>query len=427
MPHSSSSPIASSALAPGSRIGMLGGGQLGMMFAQAAHQLNYTVVVFTPEADCPAAAVADQLVIGHYTNKAALQTFANTVDVITLEFENIPLETLQTLRALCPESTGIFPPHALLEAAQHRLKEKAFLTEHGFEVAPYAAVHNEADLHAGIASLGLPCILKTATLGYDGKGQSVFRTPEDVTDFLSQPGFPAALSERDWILEQFIPYESECSVIAARNHQGQTAHLGVFHNHHINNILDTTITTIASPSDFAQRAIEQTCTLLKASQIVGILCVEFFVMPDGQLIANEMAPRPHNSGHITIDTHTVSQFELHVRAVCGLPLNPESPETPTSSITQSTSGVMLNLMGDLWFANDKTQESIEPNWSLFSDAFTNAQCTLYGKSIAKPARKMGHLNLTTTETLTPAIDTPLVQQLHQVRQQIQEAPRHATR
>ena len=346
-------------LPPGSTIGILGGGQLGRMMSVAASELGYHVHIYCPEADCPAAEVSKLHTKADYTDEDALIEFAQAVDIITLEFENIPLIAAKTA-----EKHGkLAPSSAVLEICQHRLKEKIFIRGCDIETAPFAHARDLDEAKAAIDKIGTPCILKTCTMGYDGKGQMKIESPDELeTAWIN-------LASDDVIVEGFVPFEKEASVIVARNALGGIACYPLVENIHKNHILHQTI----APGDFSEATQKQAkdiaTTLATNLELVGIMAVELFVCGD-KLIVNELAPRPHNSGHWSMDACQVSQFEMAIRAVVGLPL---------LDINQHSSAVMTNLIGH--DVNEWKALSSEPNTSLH----------LYGKKETKPGRKMGHV------------------------------------
>ncbi len=354
---------------PGGRIGMLGGGQLGRMFIESAQKLGYKVHVFSPEADTPACQVADRVTVASFDDVEALATFARSVEVATLEFENIPRKAVKIVE----KNTQMYPGSNALITSQNRIEEKTFFQKRGYSVTPFVVVQNEEELKQGIQELGYPLVLKTATMGYDGRGQLILHSSENVADALEmiQP-------EGQWILEKFIDFEAECSVVAARGQDGSMAHLGIFQNFHKHHILDITVVAGAQTDEVEEQAINTTFGLLKELDMVGIVCLEFFITRYKRLLVNEMAPRPHNSGHISIETHQSSQFDLHVKAVCGLPLGDSALVTP---------GAMANIMGDLWVDGN------EPDWSRLQQ-FPEVKLYLYGKKEARKGRKMGHITVT---------------------------------
>ena len=357
---------------PGSALGLLGGGQLGRMFTLAARNLGYRVHALDPGHDCAAGQVADLEIRAAYNDVYAAQALARGVDVVTVEFENIPAETLEAVAEVRPMHPGAF----VLHTVQHRLREKRFLSEHGFPVTPFRQIDTEQDLREAAEALGLPAVLKTASFGYDGKGQQKLTAPEQV------PAAFAALGGQQGILEAWVPFELECSVVCARSSTGETAVWDVAENAHRNHILDTTVFPARIPAEVAKRAQAMAIAIAGALGVVGMLTVEFFLKAGGELLVNELAPRPHNSGHATIDACTTSQFEQQVRAVCGLPLGDTTLLRPAA---------MANLLGDLW------PRGGEPAWERLLD-HRDVKLHLYGKTEARPGRKMGHL--------TALADTP---------------------
>jgi 5-(carboxyamino)imidazole ribonucleotide synthase len=351
---------------PGSTLGVFGGGQLGRMFAQAAQQLGYRVHVYAPEADPPAARVADFHTVAAYDDRAAVARFARSVAAVTYEFENIPGETLFAAEKFAPVRPG---PH-VLATTQNRLREKTFLAERGLPVTPFAPVRSLPELEDALRALGTPAVLKTAAWGYDGKGQVKIGTADEA------PAAWDALATDEAICETFIDFTAELSVVAARDLDGATALYGPLHNTHANHILDTTVVPAGLPADVVERAAEITRGVLDAFDVVGVICVEYFLLPDGRLLINEIAPRPHNSGHLTIDAHVTSQFEQQVRALAGLPLGSAELRSPAA---------MANLLGDVFLDH-------EPAWSrALSEA--GVRLHLYGKDAPRPGRKMGHLTV----------------------------------
>ncbi len=342
-------------------IGIIGGGQLGRMLAMAAARLNFRTVILEPQVDCPAAQVANEQIIAAYDDEAALSQLAAVSDIITYEFENVPVAAAERLAAKRP----VFPPPKALEVAQDRLVEKRFINDCGIATARFHAVDSQADLEAALADFGGTGVLKTCRLGYDGKGQRVFRSSDD-----SPAGAFAALGGVPLILESFVPFEREISIIAARSTDGTVACFDPAENVHRNGILHTSTVPAAVGDATADAARKAAKAILDALGYVGVIGVEFFVLADGSLIANEMAPRVHNSGHWTEAACVVSQFEQHIRAVSGLPLgNPR----------RHSDCVMQNLIGD--DLNDV------PAWLAKDDVLVH----LYGKTEARAGRKMGHV------------------------------------
>lgn len=356
---------------PGSTIGVLGSGQLGRMFAIAARRMGYRVQTLSPDTDTPTGQVADVEIVAEYLDLDAVRNFARGVDAVTFEFENVPAETA----AAAAEFAPVRPGGNVLHVTQHRLREKTFLSENGFPVTGFRIVRTQADLDAAVADLGLPSILKTAGFGYDGKGQTRLTTREVGAGVIAKSG------GQDMVLEAFVDFEREVSVVAARGTDGSFAHWGVIDNTHRNHILDLSVSPADLPPAVAKEAVEITRNILEALGVVGVLCVEFFLTKSGKLLVNELAPRPHNSGHLTFDASVTSQFEQQLRAVCGLPLGSTEMVRPSA---------MANLLGDVWTGGT-------PDWAgALSDP--RVKLHLYGKMDARPGRKMGHL--------TALADTP---------------------
>lgn len=354
------------AIFPGASIGVLGGGQLGRMFAIAAKQMGYRVVVYTPEENAPASQVCDKTILGRFEDIEKLRAFAQEVSVVTLEFENIPVATLETLA----EHVPVRPNPNALHITQHRGREKTFLRENGIPTAKFATFSTLDELTSAIEQVGLPAVMKTAGFGYDGKGQVLVTQPDQIeTAFAQMQGQPA-------ILEAWIDFEGECSVIGARSVSGEFSAYGPVENRHVNHILDVTLSPVSQlPSltpALQQQAITITQALMNKLDMHGLLCVEFFVTEEEGLLVNELAPRPHNSGHYTIDACVTSQFEQQVRAVCNLPLG---------SIEQAQPAAMVNLLGD----------HLEmPDWDAML-THSEVKLHLYGKAEVRQGRKMGHL------------------------------------
>ena len=349
---------------PGATIGVLGGGQLGRMFAMAARRMGYLVHTLSPETDTPTGQVADVEISAAYEDLDAVRAFARQVEVVTFEFENIPAATIEAVDELVP----VRPGGLVLHTTQHRLREKTFLANAGFPVTPHAHVRTLNELRDGLRRLGCPAVLKTAGFGYDGKGQQLIKSEGDTAEAF------AALDGQEAILEAFVDFRCELSVVAARSANGQTVHYGVIENRHQHHILDVSIAPANVSLEVARAATEITESLLEQLGVVGVLCVEFFLARDGKLYVNELAPRPHNSGHLTIDACATSQFEQQVRAVCGLPLGSSAQLRPAA---------MANLLGDLW-------QHGALDWTA-ACAFSPVKLHLYGKHAARAGRKMGHL------------------------------------
>ena len=349
---------------PGSVIGVLGSGQLGRMFAISARRMGYRVHTFSPESDTPTGQVADLEIGASYDDLDAVRSFARAVDVVTFEFENVPAATAQA----AAECSPVRPSGSILHTTQNRLREKSFLASHSFPVTPFRAVSSSDDLKAGLDELGYPAVLKTAGFGYDGKGQTRISSFNQAAAALQEAG------GRELILESFVDFACELSVVAARGMDGAFTHWGVIENIHRNHILDLSIAPAQIEPKIWSEAIEIARAVLEKLDVIGVLCVEFFLTGKGELLINELAPRPHNSGHLTFDACVTSQFEQQLRAVCGLPLGSTELLRPAA---------MANLLGDLW-------QDGEPNW-IAAAAFPEVKLHLYGKLSPKPGRKMGHL------------------------------------
>ncbi len=349
---------------PGASIGVLGSGQLGRMFAIAARRMGYRVHTFSPAEDTPTGQVADVEIRRDYEDLDAVTAFAAGVQVVTFEFENVPAATAEAAARAAP----VRPSGEVLHVTQHRLREKTYLADHGFPVTPFRAVRSPAELEAGLTALGCPALLKTAGWGYDGKGQVRVHEPGHAAAAWAQIGGQEA------VLEAFVGYEREVSVVAARGHDGQFVDFGVIENHHVAGVLDYSFSPARISAATQRRAREIARAVLEALDVVGVLCVEFFALPGGDLLINELAPRPHNSGHLTFDACLTSQFEQQLRAVCGLPLGATDLLRPAA---------MANLLGDLWSRGT-------PDWRK-ALVLPDVKLHLYGKDEARPGRKMGHL------------------------------------
>jgi 5-(carboxyamino)imidazole ribonucleotide synthase len=369
---------------------MLGGGQLGRMFTDAAHALNYRVHVFCPEPHCPAAQVADQHTAADYDDLDAVAEFARSVAAVTYEFENVPADTA----AACAKHAPVRPGTHVLAVAQNRVLEKQTLRRHGIPVGDFAPIDTEDDLHRAVQLHGLPGVLKTARGGYDGKGQRILRLTSDITYAWED------LGRRPCIYEAFVDFEQEVSVVAARAVDPSGAEairtFGPIANTHRNHILDVSVVPSGAPAEVEQQALDITRRVMQALDVVGVLCVEFFQTRPGpgepaRMLVNELAPRPHNSGHLTLEAFTASQFDQQVRAVAGLPLADAQPVSPAA---------MVNLLGDLWPPQSRpmasaglpvdNQTSPQPDWSILQP-HPHLHLHLYGKSAPRPGRKMGHL------------------------------------
>jgi 5-(carboxyamino)imidazole ribonucleotide synthase len=355
-------------------LGVLGGGQLGRMFVHAAQAQGWRVVVLDPDAGSPAGAAADRHLQAAYLDAAALAELAASCSAVTTEFENVPADALRTLAAA---GVVVSPPADAVQVCQHRAREKACFVAAGVPCAPHALLASEADATQARHGALLPGILKTASLGYDGKGQvTVHSLDELAAAWRALGGVPC-------VLEQRLALHREISVVVARAHNGPCVHLPVQQNLHRGGILAVTeVPAPDVPAALAQQAVAWAERLACALHYVGVLCVEFFVLADGTLVANEMAPRPHNSGHASIDACDLSQFGLQLRTLAGLPLTAPRQHSPA---------VMLNLLGDLWF--DATGTQREPDWPA-ALALPGVHLHLYGKAEPRRGRKMGHLTVT---------------------------------
>lgn len=372
---------------PGSVIGILGGGQLGRMTILAGRNLGYRFAVFDPNEDCCAAQIADYVFTAPYSDEAALAAFADCCDTVTYEFENVSAKAASLISTLKPLSPG----PDVLRVSQHRISEKNFLRDNHFPVAPFAPIYNSRDLQAALDLLGTPSVLKTATDGYDGKGQLKLQDRVGIDD----SGYAAAiwqeLGATEAVLEKWINFEKECSVIVARNKSGQVEVFPVAENQHRNHILDISLVPARLSQATQTLAMQIAHDIATKLNLIGVLAVEFFVLPDGHLLVNELAPRPHNSGHYSMDACTVSQFEQQLRAICNLPLIRPSLRSPVA---------MVNLLGDIWHTN-KPPEG--PNWRAVLEA-EDCHLHLYDKGEPRVGRKMGHLNV-----LAPTAEAALQQ------------------
>lgn len=349
---------------PGAAIGILGSGQLGRMLAIEARKMGYRVHTYSPDKNSPTGQIADLEVTAAYDDLNKIAEFAKGVDVITFEFENVLSVTTDEAQKHVP----VRPSGRVLHTTQHRLREKTFLSESGIPVTPFRIVRSQEELEQAVSELGLPCVLKTAGFGYDGKGQVKIKSQEDLADAFT------SLSYHEAVLEAFVDFELEISVVAARGLDGSFVHYGAVENSHKDHILDVTIAPARISDALAKQAVELSRTILEKLDVVGVLCTEYFVTRDGKLLVNELAPRPHNSGHYTFDACNTSQFEQQLRAACGLPLG--SPDQPKPA-------VMINLLGDEW-------ERGTPQWQK-ALAIPGVKLHLYGKAEPRAGRKMGHL------------------------------------
>ena len=357
-----------SVILPGSTVGVLGGGQLGRMFAMAARRLGYRVHTLAPEDDTPTGQIADVEINASYDDLDAVRAFAQAVDVVTFEFENVSANAV----AEAEKHAIVRPNGRSLAIAQHRLKEKQFLAGNGIPVAPFAPVRTADDLASAPDIVGFPTVLKTATSGYDGKGQI------RIDDVRELPRAWETLGRRESVLETFLDLDREISIIGARGVAGEWSHFGPIENTHAKHILDVSVVPANVEDATGTLAVDITRRVMDALDFVGVLCVEFFITRDGRLLVNELAPRPHNSGHLSFDACRTSQFEQQLRSVCGLPLGSPDMLLPAAA--------MANLLGDLW------EDGREPEWAA-ALALADVKLHLYGKSSPRSGRKMGHLTV----------------------------------
>jgi 5-(carboxyamino)imidazole ribonucleotide synthase len=361
---------------PGATLGILGGGQLGSMFAMAARRMGYRVEAISDTADCPAARHCDRLHVGRYDDPAFLTAAARGLDVVTFEFENVPAAAGEALAAVVP----VRPHPRVLFTTQDRAREKSFLVAHGFACAPHRVIRSREELEAAARELGLPAVLKTAAFGYDGKGQRRIGTMAEIAEAWRELGGDAADGPREFVLEGWIEFDCEISVVAARGLDGSLTAFAPSRNAHARHILDVSSVPSGLAAEVLAEATDTATRILEALGVVGVACVEFFVTRDGRVLVNEIAPRTHNSGHLTIEACETSQFEQQVRAVCGLPLG---------STRQLAPAAMANLLGDCWFP-DSVHAPVEPDWAA-ALAVPGVRLHLYGKSEPRPGRKLGHL------------------------------------
>ena len=353
---------------PGGTLGVFGGGQLGRMFGIAARQLGYGFAVFTDGENGPASEIADRTVCAAYDDEAAIEEFARSVDAVSFEFENVPAVAGETAARF----TVVRPAGALLHTVQDRIREKTALAGLGLPVADFRAIAGEEGLASAAAALPGAGVLKTSSFGYDGKGQARIAGADEL------PAAWDALGRVPCVLETLVAFEEELSVIVARGIDGDVAIYEPFANEHANHILDVTVCPAELDDGVLAEARRIARAVVEGFDVVGVVCIELFRLPDGTILVNEIAPRPHNSGHLTIDAHVCSQFEQQVRAVAGLPLGSAARIGPP--------GAMANLLGDLWSDG-------EPNWAA-ALGMPGVSLHLYGKTEARPGRKMGHLTAT---------------------------------
>jgi 5-(carboxyamino)imidazole ribonucleotide synthase len=352
------------AILPGAVIGVLGSGQLGRMFAIAARQMGYRVHTYSPETDTPTGQVADVEIAASYQDLDAVRRFARGVAAVTFEFENVPAACVEAAAEFAP----VRPSGSVLYVTQHRLREKAFLAANGFPTTKFMPARSLDELLAAAQEIGYPVILKTAGSGYDGKGQAKAHDPDE-----ARAAFHAS-GAQEMIVEAVVDFELEFSVVAARGVDGSFTHWGAIENQHRHHILDLSFAPARMPKQLAARAIDVARSLLEKLDLIGVLCIEFFLTRSHEILVNELAPRPHNSGHWTINGSRTSQFEQQLRAVCALPLG---------STESYSAAAMANLLGDLW-------RNGEPNWAT-ACAAPEVKLHLYGKIEPRPGRKMGHL------------------------------------
>lgn len=362
-------------LAPGATIGVLGGGQLGRMLALAGRAMGYRFATLDPTPDAPCGQVADKQIVAEYDDVEAARQLAEMSDVITYEFENVDANVTELLmkESYVPQGSR------LLYTTQHRLREKRAIEAAGVKVAPYAEIGSVEQLREAVGRFGTPCVLKTATGGYDGKGQWVIRSEDEIEaayETLSR-------AKTELVLEQFIRFTKEISVIAARSPRGEVRAFPAAENEHVNNILHLSIVPARVPADVLERAERMAVQIAEGLDVIGLIAVEMFLTADGELFVNELAPRPHNSGHYTMEACRTSQFEQHVRAICNLPLGDPALMQPV---------VMANVLGEhvepllAWISKPESERAVPG---------VTAKVHLYGKQEAKQGRKMGHVNLLT--------------------------------
>lgn len=353
------------AIQPGGTLGVLGGGQLGRMLGIAARRLGYRFAVYSGEEDGPAAQVADHVRVGDYDDEDAIASFAKSVDALTFEFENVPAIAGE----VAARHVAVRPSGSLLHTVQNRQREKDGLTGLHLPVAKFRSVRSDEELHQAASAIPGPGVLKTASFGYDGKGQRKIASSGELQSAWNDLGRAPA------VLEELVPFESEISVVAVRGEDGDIAIYEPFSNHHEHHILDVTVCPATLSSRTASQVEEIARTTLEGFGVVGVLCIELFLLEDGSLVVNEIAPRPHNSGHLTVDAHRCCQFQSQARAALGLPLGSTQRIGPPAA--------MANLLGDIW-------RSGTPNWSA-ALAVPGVALHLYGKAEPRPGRKMGHL------------------------------------
>lgn len=349
---------------PDATLGVLGGGQLGRMFTVAARTMGYRVMVLDPDPASPAAELANGHICAAFDDRAALEKLGRACAAITTEFENVPAESLGYLAQFCP----VRPSAAAVAIAQNRIREKTFLRDSGFETAPFTEINSKADIEAALRKIGTPALLKVSQFGYDGKGQATVDNLADAYAAFEQMG------SQSCVLEQRLNLQTELSVVVARNTSGETVAYPAAENIHVRGILDLSVVPAPVSAELAQRATKAACAVADKLDYCGVMAVEFFVVENGRLLINEIAPRPHNSGHYTMDACLTSQFDQQVRAMCGLPLGDVRLLAPVA---------MVNILGDIW------RDGVPPPWSAVLNE-PRAKLHLYGKREARPGRKMGH-------------------------------------
>jgi 5-(carboxyamino)imidazole ribonucleotide synthase len=359
---------------PGRTLGVLGGGQLGRMLALEARRMGYRLIVLDPEPDSPCGQVADVQLVAPYDDREAVAELGRRSDVVTYEFENVPAASVRELEA---EGRRVHPSSAVLAITQNRWREKTFVADLGIGVPRFHAIASLEDGERAAREIGFPAVLKTVSGGYDGKGQALVRTPEDARQALRRWGVCEAVSaEPVAIWEQYVPFVKEVSMIGVRDERGTILTYPLVENIHVENILDTSIVPARVAPKVEAEAREIVRAIGEHLRIVGVYCVEMFVLDDDRLLVNEIAPRPHNSGHYTLDACVVSQFENHVRAICGLPIVPPQLRSPA---------VMVNVLGD---GSGHRLLGVE---RILEDP--RVRLHLYGKREARPKRKMGHVTV----------------------------------
>ena len=355
-------------LLPGSTIGIVGGGQLGLMMAISAKEMGFKVVVLDPVTNCPASQVADWYIQGTYDDTFALEELARRTDVITYEFENVSVEALNAISSMSfiPQGTD------LLAITQDRLLEKSFLETNNIVIAPYATIVSPTDIQDAIDGIGYPCVLKTTRGGYDGKGQYVLKSRADLAPAMD------LLREGTCVLEAWIPFEKEISILVAGNGQGDYSTFPVVENIHRNNILHETIAPAAIADEVVEEAERIARVIAEGMSLSGVLCIEMFLTKTGGLYVNELAPRPHNSGHYSLEACSMSQFDAHIRGICGWPLS--------KKVRLLSEAVMVNVLGEQLLESYHLIDK-KPDW----------QFHFYGKAQAKKGRKMGHITIVTED------------------------------